>query len=200
MSRYNSPPMSDLSARDKILNVALCLAQTKGYNAFSYRDLANEIGIKTSSIHYHFPKKEDLALALIAHYRDIFAGMLAGIDGRSDTPVKKFRAYLELFIDTARDGEKVCLGGMFASEILAFGQDMRKQVQQFFVDNESWLEDLIREGIAQGDFQIKDSPKKAAQDIFAALEGVLLVSRAFHDQGRVAQLGSRLENMLTLTG
>ena len=37
------------------LNLAETLVRTRGYNGFSYRDLAEQIGIKTASIHYRFP-------------------------------------------------------------------------------------------------------------------------------------------------
>jgi len=43
-----------------ILTVAEGLIQSQGYNTFSYRDIANQVGVKTSSIHYHFPTKADL--------------------------------------------------------------------------------------------------------------------------------------------
>ena len=42
---------------DQILDLAQSLIQTRGYNAMSYRHLADEIGIKTSSIHYTSPQK-----------------------------------------------------------------------------------------------------------------------------------------------
>ena len=189
--------MKNISARDKILEVARCLAQTKGYNAFSYRDLAAEVGIKTSSIHYYFPKKEDLALALIKQYRNIFAGLIADIDAQKCGPVSKFHKYLELFLDTVREGEKVCLGGMLASEILAFGKGTRLEVQGFITDNETWLEKLIQEGIKLGVFKINGPPASVARDVFAALEGAMLIGRTFNDWHRLEQLGTRLEELLT---
>ena len=67
---------------DQILDLAQSLIQTRGYNAMSYRHLADEIGIKTSSVHYYFPAKEDLGRALIVRYREAFKGALAGIDGQ----------------------------------------------------------------------------------------------------------------------
>ena len=63
----------------KILTIAQQNVQTKGFNGFSYQDLAQEIGIKTSSIHYHFPTKDDLALALVTAYREAFDAELAQI-------------------------------------------------------------------------------------------------------------------------
>jgi len=47
--------MSD--TRTRILDLAEGLTQAKGFKGFSYLDLAEEIGIKNSSIHYHFKAK-----------------------------------------------------------------------------------------------------------------------------------------------
>ena len=49
----------------KILDVAEHFMQTRGFNDFSYRDIQNEVGVKTSSIHYYFPTKQDLVIHLI---------------------------------------------------------------------------------------------------------------------------------------
>lgn len=56
------------SRKEEILDIAQHLAQTKGFNGFSYNDISNEIGIKTSSIHYYFKSKDELAIALIERY------------------------------------------------------------------------------------------------------------------------------------
>lgn len=188
--------MTMISARDKILDVAQHLAQTKGYNAFSYRDLAAEVGIKTSSIHYHFPKKEDLATALMERHRAVFAKLLKNIDATGADPVTKLRKYVGLFIGTLNDCNKICLGGMFASEILTFSDVTRQQVQHYFAQNESWLEGLIKEGIKKGVFAVETRPAKIARDIFAALEGAMLISRTFDDKRRLKQLGAWLESLL----
>lgn len=56
----------------QIIDLSQELFQQKGYKAFSYRDLSKLIGIKTSSIHYYFPTKDDLALALVIRYKEAF--------------------------------------------------------------------------------------------------------------------------------
>ena len=65
-----------------ILDAAQQLAQTRGYNAFSYRDLAERVGIRTASIHYHLPTKGDLGVALVARYGAFVADALAALDRR----------------------------------------------------------------------------------------------------------------------
>ena len=52
-----------ISTYNQILELANKYIQKVGFNAFSYSDLANEIGIKKASIHYHFPSKTDLGIA-----------------------------------------------------------------------------------------------------------------------------------------
>ena len=54
----------EIPTYDRLLDVAQNMVQTNGFNAFSYGGLSRTVGIKTSSIHYHFPNKEDLGEAL----------------------------------------------------------------------------------------------------------------------------------------
>jgi AcrR family transcriptional regulator len=57
---------TDLSAPERILDVAEALGQTRGFNGFSYADIAVQLGVTKASLHYHFPSKSDLGRALVA--------------------------------------------------------------------------------------------------------------------------------------
>ena len=63
--------MSDRDTRMEIIDLAERLVRVRGYNGFSYRDLAEQIGIKTASIHYHFPTKADLGEAMVENEREL---------------------------------------------------------------------------------------------------------------------------------
>ena len=52
----------------KLLDAAEFYTQTCGFNAFSYKDLQKDVGVKTSSIHYYFPTKKDLAITMITRF------------------------------------------------------------------------------------------------------------------------------------
>jgi len=69
--------MSDSVTAAKILDSAERLVQTRGFNAFSYADIATELRLRKASIHYHFPSKADLGRRLLARYEAAFCGMLA---------------------------------------------------------------------------------------------------------------------------
>jgi TetR/AcrR family transcriptional repressor of nem operon len=54
----------------KILDLAESLIRKNGYNGVSFRDLASGIGVKSSSVHYYFPTKEDLGAKVARRYTD----------------------------------------------------------------------------------------------------------------------------------
>jgi TetR/AcrR family transcriptional repressor of nem operon len=67
-SRQQPVPASPTAAATAILDVAEQLAQTKGYNGFSYADIALQLGVTKASLHYHFPSKAELGCTLIERY------------------------------------------------------------------------------------------------------------------------------------
>ena len=76
---------NDESTSTRILDTAEALLQVRGYNGFSYADISTELGITKAALHYHFPGKADLGLALITRYADRFGESLAAID-RAEAP------------------------------------------------------------------------------------------------------------------
>ena len=58
-----------MDTRSEIINIADALIRAKGYNAFSFTDIGKQLNIKNASIHYHFPTKTDLGVAIIAQHQ-----------------------------------------------------------------------------------------------------------------------------------
>src|SRR3954454_23736387 len=56
--------------RERILDTAERLLQARGFNGFSYGDVAGELGITRAALHYHHPGKAELGEALIARYTE----------------------------------------------------------------------------------------------------------------------------------
>ncbi len=77
----------------EILDAAERFARQAGYNGFSFRDVAAEVGIKSASVHYHFPTTGDLGAALAGRYADRFferLGAASDIAHPSHTLVERF--------------------------------------------------------------------------------------------------------------
>jgi TetR/AcrR family transcriptional repressor of nem operon len=174
---------NDEGTRARILDVAERLVQTRGFNGFSYADVAAELGITRAALHYHFPGKAELGEALIDRYAARFARALAGIDAGEAEPRAKLEAYLDLYAEVLAAG-RMCLCGMLAAEFHTLPEGMRAAVLRFFDENERWLAGVLRRGRASGALRLSGSPREVARTIVSALEGAMLVARPFSDPGR----------------
>ncbi|MEO0972841.1 MAG: TetR family transcriptional regulator, partial [Pseudomonadota bacterium] len=74
-----------LDKREQIEEVATKAIKKDGIRSVSFRTLADEVDVKSASVHYHFPKKSDLAHAVVARYSETFLGVLADIDTQHRT-------------------------------------------------------------------------------------------------------------------
>src|SRR5215472_18065558 len=68
------------TVREQVLDHAITLMMLRGYNGFSYRDLSELVGVKTSSIHYYFPSKDDLVLEALKEYIARMSERIRSID------------------------------------------------------------------------------------------------------------------------
>jgi TetR/AcrR family transcriptional repressor of nem operon len=146
------------------------LLQTHGYNGFSFHDLAAAQGIKTASIHYHFPTKGDLAISLAQAYRTNFMTTLGEPCIRN--AAEQIDRYVGLFRTTLQKGQ-FCLCGMMAAEVSELPSKAKVEVVRFFDDNREWLAAVLEQ--AGHD---KARARNLAVLTVASLEGALLMARA----------------------
>lgn len=175
------PALSD--AATAILDIAERLAQTKGYNGFSYADIAAKLGVTKASLHYHFPSKEHLGRALIERYEAVFGAALESIDQLAAKPQERLRKYVELYDSVVRD-DRMCLCGMLAAEYATLPASMQVELKRFFDMNERWLTDVLQDGRRSGLFSFRESASERAGVILGALEGAMLVARSYDDPRR----------------
>ncbi len=167
--------------RDSIIEVATRLAQTSGFNAFSYADISSAIGIRKPSIHHHFPAKSDLGVAMVQTYRDAFRKHLAQIDAKGGTSETRFTRYAKLY-EGSLASERMCLCGMLASDAQTLAESIRVEVSAFFAEHVAWLTSTFERGREAGELAFAGSAKARARIFLAALQGALLVSRGSKDK------------------
>lgn len=158
-----------------ILDSARMLMMDRGFNGFSFRDVAASVGIKSASIHYHYATKADLAEATARAYRRAFSDVTTQIDAVSAT--EKLRAYGALFVVTLREQKQVCLGGMLAADVASLPDQVRAEVAQFFAEQNSWIEGVVREGQANGQLRTDLDAAMFAKMFVSSLEGAMMISR-----------------------
>ncbi len=184
--------MTTKDTRTAILDAAQELLQTRGFNAFSIKDLAERIGIRTSSIHYHFPTKADLCRALIARHRRLVGEVLSEIDRDVTEPRKKLERFSSVFQGTIESGNRMCPFGMLAAEAETLEAGSCDELRGSFQDMETWLKKVLTQAKASGQLSYGGSAIDEARLILSTLEGAMLVARTHQDPKRFAAVARRL--------
>jgi TetR/AcrR family transcriptional regulator, transcriptional repressor for nem operon len=166
------------STRSRILDIGERLVQVRGFNGFSYADVAAELSLTKASLHYHFPSKADLGEAIITRYAERFADALASIDADGAAAPAKLAAYADLYAEVLRD-ERMCLCGMLAAEFETIPSPIRGAVVRFLDDNEAWLTLVLEQGRREGSLSFVGSTAVLARSIVSGLEGALLIARPY---------------------
>ena len=186
-----SRPPQNQKTRDRILDVAERLVQTRGFNAFSYADIAEALHVTKASLHYHFPTKAELGAQLIDRYAAGFAKALADIDGSSKDDAEKMRRYVDLYGGVLRDN-RMCLCGMLAAEFATLPKPMKAGLKQFFDANEKWLTAILESGRAATCLRFTGDASELARLLVGSLEGAMMIARSYGQVERFDATAGRL--------
>src|SRR5690349_17755128 len=163
-------PKKEPRTAQRILDIAERLVQVRGFNNFSYADIATELGITKASLHYHFPGKAELGQALITRYAERFAEALDQIDRDLPEARAKLEAYANLYAEVLR-GKRMCMCGILAAEYQTLPKPMRGEVIRFFDEQQRWLAVVLEQGKAEHTMRFTGSPEDVAQGVLSTLEG-----------------------------
>jgi TetR/AcrR family transcriptional regulator, transcriptional repressor for nem operon len=180
----------------RILDVAERLLQVRGYNGFSYGDVATELGITRAALHYHFRGKAELGQALIERYAARFAAALDHLDATAPDAAEKLRGYVDLYTDVL-SADRMCLCGMLAAEHRTLPDPLQRAVCDFFSSNTTWLRRVLEEGCRDGSLRCPGTPDDSASMVLGALEGGMLIARLDGDVARFTATANQLLAGLT---
>ena len=175
------------STAHKILDVAERYTQLNGFNAFSYKDIQNEVGVKTSSIHYYFPSKQDLAANMVERYVGRFSNTLKSIASEEVNGLDRLRKLGEAHVNLVEQG-KFCMCGMMASDMLSLPDSVNNQLVSFFDLTQTWISEAIGQAKEQGAVPDSVSERLAAMHYLSSLEGGMLIARIKDDTSYLQEI------------
>src|SRR3546814_6177257 len=139
-------PRGRPDTREAILSCAQALLQQRGFNGFSYQHIAAELGLRTAAIHYHFPAKDDLGVALVRRYRDNFQNWMHD-QHFSGTGWARLQGYFGTYLSYLEIGEgRLCPGGVFGSDFGVLSDEMRTEARMLMRETYGWLMLTLEEG------------------------------------------------------
>src|SRR6202161_4408619 len=164
-------------SREAILAAARRTAQAHGYGGLNFRDLADEVGIKAASIHYHFPSKADLGAAVARRYWEDTAAGLESMLAETPDPVRCLRRYPDIFRTSLASDNRMCLCSFMAAEYDDLPEAVKKEVQTFADVNVAWLSKVL----SAANVVSSEESESRARAIFSAVAGAQLMARSRSD-------------------
>jgi TetR/AcrR family transcriptional repressor of nem operon len=154
--------MNDVSIG--ILDAAEQRMRAGGFNGFSFREIAADVGVKSSSVHYHFPTKENLAAAVVRRYTETFAERVEALAGDEPDPVKRWaRAFRSTLID-----KRMCPCTVLGAAALDLPPQVAMEIKHFY---KTALELMAADGFSQS----------RASELLATLTGAMVMANALDD-------------------
>jgi TetR/AcrR family transcriptional regulator, transcriptional repressor for nem operon len=152
-------------AKAAIMDAAERRMQQGGFGGFSFREIAADVGIKSSSVHYHFPTKEDLAAAVIRRWAEYTSKLVDKELGKDPDPI---RVWTKAFRGTAFSEAHMCPCTVLAAAAQDLPEQVAKEVKGFF---KMCQDKLVAGGL---------SPSKAAE-VLSTITGALVLANALGD-------------------
>lgn len=166
-----------MNKKEALLKAAESRVRSGGYSNFSFREIAAEVGIKSASVHYHFPTKGDLGAELARQYTDNFLAALGDPHDLLNSGKNPIEVYVDSFRTALTHDKKMCLCGLLGAEIDGLPDKVKYETKRFFENNISWLEQACA---AQKPHE-KPNAKNRAIQIIALLEGAMLISKSLNN-------------------
>ena len=152
--------MSEMA--NAILDAAERRIRQGGYEAFSFREIAADVGVKSSSVHYHFPTKDDLAAAVIRRYTDLVVEHLDEALTKTSDPIK---VWTEALGGTVHSKDRMCPATLLGAAAQDLPPKVALEVRRFF---QMHLDKLAELGLSPG----------AAAELISTLMGAMVVATA----------------------
>jgi TetR/AcrR family transcriptional regulator, transcriptional repressor for nem operon len=94
-----------------------------------WKTIAADVGVKSSSVHYHFPTKDNLAAAVIHRYTDEVAEI---IDRELETEPNPVKVWTNAFRGTLHSAERMCPCAVLGAGSLDLPSEVAAEVKRFF--------------------------------------------------------------------
>jgi AcrR family transcriptional regulator len=169
-SKRELPP-----TRDDILYLADDLIRRKGFNAFSYADIAGIMDIRNAAVHYHFPAKSDLGQAVV------------------DREIERLRQYRRRTGDSPGDEQlkdlvsvfyrnsqlnNICLMGSLLPDFATFAARMQETIREMCGVVLDWMTDSLERARGEGKLRFEGAAADRAALVVSTLLSSLLLARA----------------------
>lgn len=168
-----------MDTRTEIITLADSLIREKGYNAFSFTDISKQLNVKNASIHYHFPTKTTLGVAVVQEHQQRLNQLQAKTKDKG--PIEKLNAFLNIY-STAKAENKICIVGSLVTDFFTVDPEVQEELRKLAENILQWVMEILKEGKAKRMFKYKTSERTKALMIITNILAAVQLTRLTNKQ------------------
>jgi TetR/AcrR family transcriptional repressor of nem operon len=171
----------DHPSRTKILDAALEVIRTKGYNATTVDDLCEAAGLTKGSFFHHFDTKEELAIAAAERFGAMAGGLFAQAPYRMKAdPLERLLGYIDFRASILRGDlpQYTCLLGTMVQETYETHPAIREACDHYLSKHAAEVAKDIAEAKRLYAPNAPWSPESLALFTQAVLQGAFILAKA----------------------
>lgn len=154
--------------KEAILDFAEREIRKGGFDAVSFRDIANAVGIKSASVHYHFPTKADLGQAVVQRYAQRFIETLDGKAEDKDNARERIESLADGYLESYQKEHATCLCAVLGATPSHLSPELNTEVLEFYQKLLGWTEKALNEA----------GSRLTPETVVSALQGGMILSVA----------------------
>jgi len=158
--------------RKQIVDTAIRTIATRGFANTTLNNIAEEAGVSTGVITYHFRNKDDLIEQSI---KKLFEAPNEYVIGRVEEKAShrdKLRTYISATIRFNMENRDHCVALIYSFSSITSQEHRQEVIVKHHTKIRRFLEKILRDGQSTGEFGRLDAAV-LAQIIFGAIEGLL---------------------------
>jgi len=175
-----------LSTREAVLQAAEIRLAEVGWLSLSFRDLAERLDMRAPSIHYHFPSKTDLGIALINRLRTVRMLREQTLVAEHPTQRERLLALASLLLEHDADVSSNYTISPFQAEFSVLPVAMQRLVTAWIDDCLASIATWLEEGRLSGEFVFPGSSHLQALVVWSVLEQGYQLHRTHPDTDLLA--------------
>lgn len=166
--------------REKLLDAAEEIVQTRGLNGLTFQDLADAVGLRKPSVFHHIKNKEELATALIERCGSKHGPQYAAVVAKDLPAPTKLREVAAIFEEGLKRG-RPCLLAALGSGLESLSAPAAEELRDAADGAVGRFAAIFSQGRKEGSLDFEGSPTHAAMGFFALLQGLQTLCRAKGD-------------------
>ena len=163
--------------KEKILDAAESLVQSRGLNAVTFQDLADAVGLRKPSLFHHVKNKEELTLALIDRCSTKHGPRYAEVVEKDISAPEKLRQVAKIFEDGLKQ-DRPCLLAALSGGIDSLSNDAAGELRKAADGAVGRFAMIFAQGREEGSLDFDGGSRQAAMAFFAMLQGLQALCRA----------------------